>query len=352
MPGIILLLLRGVTALARCLLLSHWELAIENIALRQQLAALKKEKPRPKLSRYDRVFWVILKRLWRKWKGTLFIVKPETVVHWHRKGYRIYWTFLAKKGKRKGRKIINSEIRKMIRHMAMENPTWRAPRIHGELLKLGYTVSERTVSRYLPKIKPMKGKPNKWTVFLKNECKGIAAMDFFTIPTWNFRQLVGFFIIDHETRRILHIGATFHPTAKWVAQQIREAFAEVHSVKWMIHDRDSIFSAQVMETLKALGIESKRTDFRSPWQNGIAERWVGNCRRELLDHVIILNERHLYKLLEEYIDYYNNDRPHYSLEKESPEGRPVQRKESDSGKVIALPRVGGLHHKYIWKKSA
>ncbi len=150
----------------------------------------------------------------------------------------------------------------------------------------------------------------------------------------------------------MHFSVTFHPTAKWVASQLEIAFKKNHSIKFMIHDRDSIFSTLVRQTLKSLGIESMRTDYRSPWQNGIAERWIGSCRRELLDHVIIFNERHLYKLLEEYIYYYNHDRTHYNLNKDSPKGRSVDKRKSPDDKVIALPRVGGLHHKYVWNKAA
>jgi putative transposase len=177
-------------------------------------------------------------------------------------------------------------------------------------------------------------------------------MDFFVVPTLFFRQLYGFFIIGHDKRKIIHFNVTYHPTELWIAQQIKKAFSLSDVPKYMIHDRDCCFSNFVRETMKGLGIEPVRTSFRSPWQNGIAERWVGNCRRDLLDHVIILNERHLYRLLEEYVDYYNNDRTHYSLDKDPPCGCPILERQSDDDKVIAIPRLGGLHHKYVWQSAA
>jgi transposase InsO family protein len=223
------------------------------------------------------------------------------------------------------------------------------------LLKLGFDVCERSVSRYLIKIRPALpgNKISKWMTFLTDQGKGIAAMDFFVVPTLFFKRLYCFFIIGHHRRRILYFNVTFHPTALWVYHQLQEAFSSVEEItKCMIHDNDKIFAACVTRTLKSLGITPVRTSIRSPWQNGVAERWIGSCRRELLDHVIILNPNHLYKLLEEYVDYYNHDRTHYNLGKDPPISRPVQKKDSGNDTVIALPRVGGLHHKYAWKEAA
>ena len=342
----------------RCLFYSWSDLVLENAALRQQLAALKKENPRPKLSRFDRIFWLWLSRLWKKWRDALIIVTPETVVSWHRKGFKLYWKLISKRGKNKGRQPIDNEIKKLIRRMKYENPGWGAPRIHGELLRLGIDVCERSVSRYLAKIRPEPSgnKISKWMTFLTNQGKGIAAMDFFVVPTLFFKRLYCFFIIDHHRRRILHFNVTIHPTALWVCHQLQIAFSSAEEIekciKWMVLDNDAIFSTLVTRTLQSLGIAPIRTSIRSPWQNGIAERWIGSCRRELLDYVIILNQNHLYKLLEEYIEYYHHDRTHYNLGKDPPVSRTVQKKESDNDKVIALPRVGGLHHKYIWKQAA
>jgi putative transposase len=339
----------------RYLFYSWSDLLLENAALRQQVAALKKEKPRPKLSRFDRIFWVWLSRLWKKWKDALIIVTPETVVSWHRKGFKLYLKLISQRGKKKGKNPINKKIKRLIRRMANENPTWGAPRIHGELMKLGLNVCEHSVSRYLAKIKPEPSgnKIKKWMTFLENHRKGIAAMDFFVVPTLFFKRLYCFFIIDHHRRRILYFNVTFHPTARWVCHQLQKVFSSAEEItKCIILDNDKIFAECVTRTLQSLGIVPVRTSIRSPWQNGIAERWVGSCRRELLDHVIILNQNHLYKLLEEYIEYYHRDRTHYHLDKDPPISRPIQTKESDDDKVIALPRVGGLHHKYVWEKAA
>jgi transposase InsO family protein len=288
---------------------------MENIVLRQQLTVFKRENPRPKLTKFDRIFWVFIRRSWNRWKNALIFVKSETVVCWHRKGFKLYWKFISKHGKQKQRwkPKISREMRELIYKMAHDNPTWRAPRIHGELLKLGYKISERTVSRYMPKRVPPGDKIKKWLAFLHNQKKGIMAMDLFTLPTLFFRQLYGFFIIHHDRRKIIHFNVTFHPTAEWVTKQIIKAFSIDIAPKYMIYDRDSIFSILVTETFKSFGIDPVRTSYRSPWQNGIAERWVGSVRRELLNHVIILNQRHLYNLLEEYVEYYNNDRTHYII---------------------------------------
>jgi putative transposase len=339
----------------RYLFYSWSDLLLENAALRQQVAVLKKENARPKISRFDRIFWVWLSRLWKKWQDALIIVTPETVVRWHRKGFRFYWKLISQRNKNKCKQPINKEIKRLIQQMAKENPTWGAPRIHGELIKLGFNVSERSVSRYLAKIRsgPQGNKLNKWMTFLTNQGKGIAAMDFFIVPTLFFKRLYCFFIIDHHRRRILYFNVTFRPTAQWVCHQLHKAFSSTKEItKCIILDNDKIFAECVTRTLESLGIIPIRTSVRSPWQNGIAERWVGSCRRELLDYVIILNLNHLYKLLEEYIEYYHRDRTHYHLDKDPPISRPIQTKESDDDKVIALPRVGGLHHKYVWEKAA
>ena len=222
--------------------------------------------------------------------------------------------------------------------MAAENPTWRAPRIHGELLMLGYEVSERTVSRYLPKRPSDPDKIKQWKTFLRNHRHAIAAMDFFAIPLATFR--------------VFYVNATFNPTAQWVVQQLREAFHFDTGPRYLIFDRDSIFSAYVVATIKSFGIKPVRTCWRSPWQNGVVERWIGSCRRELLDHVIVFNERHALKLLREYVAYYNDDRCHYGLGKDAPITRHVQGRSSKTARVVAMPRVGGLHHRYEWRDAA
>ncbi len=320
--------------------------------MRQQLATFKRDHPLLRISCLDRGFWVLLRRIWSKWINTLIIVKPETVIKWHRQGFKLYWNAISRRGKRRGRPRVSSDIRELITRMGRENPSWGAPRIHGELLKLGFYISERTISRYLPRCEPDEEKVAKWKAFLKNHMDTVAAMDFFTVPTVLFRQLYGFFIITHKRRQIIHFAATFNPTAEWVAQQLRNAFPYDTAPKYLIFDRDSIFGGLVVKTVKSFDIKPVRTSYRSPWQNGIAERWVGSCRRELLDHVIVFGELHLYRLIKDYVSYYNEDRCHYCLCKDAPEHRPVQKRPEDKAKVISLPRVSGLHHRYEWKQAA
>ena len=237
----------------------------------------------------------------------LCIVQPETVVRWHRKGFALYWRSISKPGP--GRPPISQELQALIRQLASEND-WRARKIQAELEKLGFTISLATVSRYLPKRRPDLDRRQCWTTLLRNHRDAIAAMDFLVVPTARFRMLYVWFIIEHGRRRILHVNVTAHPTSSWTIQQLREAFPDEHSLRFLIHDNDTIFSDRVVEAIGHLGIESKRSAYRSPWQNGIAERWVGTVRRELLDHVIVLNERHLQRLLREYVEYYNTDRVH------------------------------------------
>jgi putative transposase len=229
--------------------------------------------------------------------------------------------------------------------MVAENRTWGAPRIHGELLKLGLDVSERTVSRWVRKAPKSPEPAQRWKTFLENHREAIAAMDFFTVPSITFGVLYCFFVIAHDRRRILHCNVTRHPTSLWITQQLREAFPHDSSPKYLICDRDAKFGDQVGEAAAAIDLDIVRTSFRSPWQNGIAERWVGSCRCDLLDHVIPLNERHLKRLLAEYIRYYHEDRTHLGLEKDTPKGRPAARVKPVSS-IVSAPRLGGLHHRY------
>lgn len=236
-------------------------------------------------------------------------------------------------------------MRDLIFRMVSENPTWGAPRIHGELLKLGFDISERTVSRWVRRAPKNPEPARRWQTFLDNHREAIAAMDFFTVPTLTFGVLYCFFVIAHDRRRILHCNVTRHPTGFWITQQLREAFPYDSHHKYMILDRDAKFGETVSAAVAAIGLKAVRTSFRSPWQNGVAERWVGSCRRDLLDHVIVLNERHLRCLLSEYVHYYHLDRTHLGLEKDTPSRRPTARPKGGS-QVVSLSRLGGLHHRY------
>jgi transposase InsO family protein len=230
--------------------------------------------------------------------------------------------------------------------MVAENPIWGAPRIHGELRMLGFDISERTVLRWLRKAPRNPEPARRWAAFLSNHREAIAAMDFFTVPTLTFGMIYCFFVISHDRRRILHCNGTRRPTSAWVTQQLREAFPYSPTVEYLIFDRAANFNDEVVCTIKSFGIEPKRTSFRSPWQNGVAERFVGNCRRDLLDHVIVLNERHLKRLMTEYVHYYHDDRTHLALEKGTPAGRVAAANIDATCRVLAMPRFGGLHHRY------
>src|SRR6266540_223562 len=329
---------------------SRRELVLENLALRQQLATIV-QKARPRIRVADRVFWVALRRIWSRWAEALVVVKPETVVRWHRAGYRLFWRRRSRRGRSSGRPAVAGEVRDLIRRMASENH-WRAPRIHGELLRLGVDVSERTVSRYLRAVPSAPERRQSWHTFLKNHREVLAAMDFFTVPTATFRTLYVLFVIRHGRRDIAHWNITENPSAHWVSQQLREAFPFESGSRYLVFDRDTIFSQQVVRTVRAMSVEPTRTSYRSPWQNGVAERFVGSVRRELLDHAIILDDRHLRRLLGEYIEYYFKDRTHLGLDKDAPLVRHVEPRRARSATVHARPRVGGLHHRYGWRAAA
>jgi putative transposase len=322
------------------------DLLLENLALRQQLAVLKGRCPRARLTVTDKWFWVMLRRLWPGWRQALMLVRPETVVRWHRAGFKLYWQWLSRHQSSAGRGCVSKELRQLIFRMVAENPTWGAPRIHGELKMLGCDISERTVLRWMRKAERDPQPAERWTAFLNNHREVIAAMDFFTVPTLSFGVLYCFFVIAHDRRRILHCTVTRHPTSAWVSQQLRETFPYDSASRYLIFDYATNFNTEVINTVKSFGIQPKRTSFRSPWQNGVAERWVSSCRRDLLDHVIVLNERHLKRLISEYIRYYHEDRTHLALEKRTPGGREARKGSDATCKVISMPRLGGLHHHY------
>jgi putative transposase len=330
---------------------SRYNLGLEILALRQQLGVLKRKNPRPRLRIEDRIFWTLLRRLWPAWRRVLVIVKPETVVAWHRAGFRLFWR-LRSRSRALGRPQIDRKVLALIRRMANENPSWCAPRIHGELLKLGLDVSERTVSRYLRRRSPSNDARKLWSAFLRNHRDVIAAMDFFTVPTLTFRVLYCFFVIEHGRRKILHFNVTEHPSGSWIAQQLREAFPGSCPYRYAILDRDRKFGEEATDLLTVSGIRPKRITRASPWQNGVAERWVGSCRRDLLDHVLIFNEAHLRRLVKDYIGYYHIDRTHDGLEKDTPATRPVVLKSTESACLVSFRRVGGLHHRYDWQQVA
>jgi transposase InsO family protein len=279
------------------------------------------------------------------WKQSLLIVTPETVVRWHRAGFLLYWRLVSRITKKPGRRPTSKEVRDLIFRMVAENSTWGAPRIHGELLMLGFDVSERTISRWMKRA-PGDPEPGKrWLTFLRNHREAIAAMDFFTVPTVTFGVLYCFFVIGHDRRRILHFNVARHLTSAWIIQQLREAFPFESAHQFLIFDRDTRYGREVPIAVRSLNMGPLRTSFESPWQNGVAERWVESCRRDLLDHIIPINERHFKRLLSEYIRYYHEDRTHLGLGKGTPNGRS---RAISSAHVLSHERLGGLHHRYDW----
>jgi transposase InsO family protein len=316
------------------------ELAIENLVLRHQLGILKRSVKRPRLTNADRGLWVLLSRRWSDWKEALIVVKPATVIKWHRAGFRRCWTWRSRpKG---GRPAIDPEIRKLIKQMANAN-LWGAPRIHGELLKLGIHVSEATVSKYMPRRK--KPPSQTWRSFLENHVDTLVSIDFFTVPTVFFHVLFVFVVLAHDRRRILSINVTSSPSAAWTASQIVQAFPWDTAPRYLLRDRDGVYGAVFRKRIKHLGTKEVIIARRSPWQNPCVERVIGTLRRELLDHVVVMNERHLRRLLRRYVsEYYHPCRTHLSLGKDAPESRAVE--PPGTGEVVALPVVGGLHHRY------
>ncbi len=320
---------------------SHRALALENLALRHQLEVLQRNTNRPRLTNRDRTLWVILSRLWPDWRKPLALVQPETVIRWHRRGFRLYWKWMSRP-RWPGRRRVPEEVRDLIRKMSRANPLWGAPRIHGELRKLGIEVSQATVSKYM--VRHRKPPSQSWRTFLKNHAKDIVSVDFFTVPTATFRVLYVFLVLSDERRQILHFNATELPTAAWTGHQIVEAFPWDTAPKYLLRDRDGKYGEAFIRRVDSVGIQQVLTAARSPWQNPYVERLIGSIRRECLDHTIIFNENHLRRVLKEYLRYYHKSRTHLGLEKDCPFPRQVE--QPDSGMIQSEPMVGGLHHRY------
>ncbi|MBF0369368.1 MAG: transposase [Magnetococcales bacterium] len=321
-------------------------LQMEILALRHQVLVLQRKRPkRLHLIGFDRLLWVCLSRFWPKWRESLVVVKPQTVIKWHRNGFRLFWRWKSRRRRGGGRLTVTQEIRELIQRMNQENLLWGAPRIHGELLKLGFEVAQSSVSKYMVTVK--KPPSQTWKAFLENHASSLASLDFFTVPTIFFQVLHVLVILHHECRRIVFFNVTTNPTSTWVAQQIREAFPWDIAPRYLIYDRDPAFQGECQATLKGMGIKSVTTAPASPWQNPYVERLFGSLRRECLDHMIVLDEGHLRRVLKEYVVYYHGARTHLGLGKECPVYRPVQPR--GVGEVIAFPHVGGLHHEYLRK---
>src|SRR5262245_9936547 len=319
---------------------SKLRLEAENAVLRHQLIVLRRRlHGRVRLTSHDRWFFIQLYRWVPSILRVLTIIRPETLVRWHRAGFRCYWRWKSRP--RGGPPQIETKLRALIRRMSTENPLWGAPRIHGELLKLGFEIAQSSVAKYMVK---RRGPPSQgWRTFLHNHAPDIAAMDLFVVPTIGFKLLYGFVIVRVHRRGLVWIHVTTNPTAEWVARQITGAFPWNGAPRHMIRDRDRIYGAVVTRRLRAMGIRDKPIAPASPWQNGFAERLIGSIRRECLDHTIISDEAHLRRILKNYAAYYNSVRTHRSLQKDAPVSRPVQR----SGAINSRAILGGLHHQYV-----
>jgi transposase InsO family protein len=317
---------------------SKLRLEAENAVLRHQLIVLRRRLHGRRLTNHDRLFFIQLYRWFPEVLKVLTIIQPETLVRWHRAGFRCYWRWKSRR--RGGRPPIDTDLRALIRQMSTENLLWGAPRIHGELLKVGFEVAQSSVAKYMVK---RRGPPSQgWKTFLRNHPPDIAAMDLFVVPTIGFKLLYGFVIVRLHRRDLVWINVTANPSAEWVARQITEAFPWDGAPRYMIRDCDRIYGAVVTRRLRAMGIRDKPIAAASPWQNGFAERIIGSIQRECLDHVIVLGEIHLRRILKSYDDYYNGARTHRSLHKDAPISRPVQR----TGVLSSHAILGGLHHSY------
>ena len=332
-------LLRFFLTVLASLFKSKSRLEAENAALRHQLIVLRRKvRGRVRLTNNDRLFFVQLDRWFPSILQAIAIIRPETLVRWHRAGFRRYWRWKSRSPG--GRPQIDTDLRALIRRMSIENALWGAPRIHGELLKLGFEVAQSTVAKYMVK---RCGPPSQgWRTFLRNHAPDIAAMDLFVVPTIGFDQLYAFVIVRLGRRELIWINVTTNPTAEWLARQITEAFPWNEAARYLIRDRDRAYGAAVTRRLRAMGIRDKPIAPGSPWQNGFAERLIGSIRRECTDHIIAVGEGHLRRILRSYAHYYNESRTHRSLNKDAP----IHRLTESVGTIVSRPILGGLHHQY------
>ena len=318
---------------------SKSRLEAENAALRHQLIVLRRMvHRRVRLTNGDRLFFVQPYRWFPSILEAMTIIQPETLVRWHRAGFRCYWRWKSRS--HGGRPQIDADLRRLIRRMSIDNPLWGAPRIHGELLKLGFEVAQSSVAKYMSK---RCGAPSQgWRTFLCNHAPDIAAMDLFVAPTIGFGLLYGFVIIRLARRHLVWINVTTNPTTEWIARQITEAFPWDEAPQYLIRDHDRVYGAALTHRLRAMGIRDQPITPGLPWQNAFAERLIGSIRRECLDHMIVFGEVHLRRILSAYATYYNASRTHRSLDKDAPVSRPVQR----IGSIRTHALLGGLHHHY------
>lgn len=315
------------------------DLVVENLLLRHQLKVALRSRPRPRLKARDRFFWLTVRSLFPDWKQHLILVRPETVVRWHRRGWRLYWRWRS--GLHVGPPRLSPEVRDLIGAMVRENPLWGNERIRGELFKLGIVVSSRSIRRYR-RSRSSRPPSQSWRTFLANHAQTIWAADLLVVQTLTFQNLYVIFFIGHGRRQLIHFEVTAHPTAAWVWRQLIEATPWDRIPRYLIHDRDRVWGGDFGQRALGLGIKSLRTPIRAPRANSIAERWVRTVRQECLDHMTPLSEAHLRRILAEFVDYYNRDRPHRRLGLQAPVPKP----QTGSGVIVVRPVLGGLHHVY------
>ena len=327
---------------------SRARLVAENLCLRQQLIVLKRRQLRPQLRDADRRFWVLACQWFSGWRRSLIVVKPDTVVGWHRKGWKAYWRWRSHRRARTGRRKIEPELRELIRRMARENSLWGQRRIHAELARLGFKLCARTVGRYMRRA--YSGTPSpSWRQFLSQHADEIWACDLFTVHTIWFRTLYVFFVIHHGSRELVHARVTAHPNSEWLAQQMLEACGVSREPpRYLIHDRDGCFGASFNRRVGSLRIRQIHTPVKAPKANAIAQRWVRTIRNECLDHRLILGHQHLQRSVTEFIAYYNRWRPHRSLGQIAPCPHVTGLPARSARHLIAKPILSGLHHVYQW----
>jgi transposase InsO family protein len=319
---------------------SRSRLEAENLFLRHQLnVALRRAPHRLQLRGSDRALLVWMVRLWPRLLDTVQVVEPETILRWHRAGFKVFWRWKSRN--RAGRPKIDRGLRDLIQRISRENPLWGASRIHGELLMLGFEVAQSTVSKYM--VRGRNPPSQTWKTFLRNHAQAIAAIDMCVVPTLTFDLLFAFLVLGHGRRQLLWIEVTRHPTAEWLARQITEAFPWSSAPAYLVRDNDSAYGHVFTHRLRAMGIRDRPISPRSPWQNSHVERLIGTVRRECLDRILIFGEQHLRRVLASYAAYYNQARTHLALQKDAPFHRAVQR----SGAVVAIPILAGLHHQYV-----
>jgi putative transposase len=326
---------------------SKSELIAENALLRQQLILLRRQVKRPACTKTDSILLVLLARLVRTWQQTLLIVQPETLLRWHRELFRMYWKRKSKASSHKPK--VAAETIALIREMAKDNRLWGAERIRGELLKLGLHVCKRTIQKYMRGVRTQQPRGQKWSTFLRNHAANIWACDFLQVTDLFFRPLFAFFIIELKSRRVIHVGVTRSPTDAWVAQQLREATPYGQAPRFLIRDNDSKFGSCFQRVAKTSGIKLLKTPYHAPRANAICERFMRSVRQECMDHLLILQEKQLQRVLNAYVMYFNRARPHQGIHQQIPEpSGSATSSHHTSDKVIALPVMGGLHHDYHW----